>query len=344
MKIYDDYLDTIKTAISSDKKYRSKFSALSANEVNIEKAFSYANLNESVPQKRLLPSLSALANELGLAPNFDQQLGLHPDFAHLKGTDNIENHYIVSLFIDIKGSTNLFSKYEPETVLIINTTTQRAAIHTCLIFGGYVHRLQGDGLMVYFGGKGKEKTTAALRALQSASVFTYFVKYDLKKLSWSQQGIDKIFTRIGIDLGDDKDVLWSMAGIGEISEVTTCSLHTSLASKMQASADSNGIVIGDNVKNTLGLQIQNLVQPVSMRTGKQSDKYIFQIMDASFNYTQYDLDWLNFLKRQDFILTNMEGELSLKKKTNIPANRNIENLKPFAVPNKPYYYESGKLF
>lgn len=343
MKIYDDYISTIRTAISADKKSRSKFSTFEAFDGNIKKAFSYANLNESVPQKRLLPSLSALANELGLVPNFEQKLGLHPNFAHLKGTDKTENHYIVSAFIDIKGSTNLFSKYEPETVLIINTTIQRAAIHTCLIFGGYVHRLQGDGLMVYFGGKETDKSTAALRALQSASVFTYFVKYDLKKL-FLEQGIDKIFTRIGIDLGDDKDVVWSMAGIGEISEVTTCSLHTSLASKMQASADSNGIVVGDNVKNNIGLQFHNLVQPVSKRTGKESDRYIFQIPDENFNYTQYDLDWLNFLKRQEFILTNLDGDISLKQKTIIPPNRSIENLKPLAVPNKPYLNGIGKSF
>lgn len=343
MKIYDDYLSTIKTAISADKKYRSKFSAFSANDSSIQKSVSYATLNESVPQKRLLPSLSALANELGLVPNFDQQLGLHPDFAHLKGTNNTENHYIVSAFIDIKGSTNLFSRYEPETVLIINTTIQRAAIHTCLIFGGYIHRLQGDGLFVYFGGKGVDKGVATLRALQSASVFTYFVKYDLKNL-FLEQGIDKIFTRIGIDLGNNEDVLWSMAGIGEISEVTTCSLHTSLASKMQASAESNGIVVGDNVKNNIGLQFHNLVQPVSKRTGKESDRYIFQIQDENFNYTQYDLDWLNFLKKQEFILTNLNGEINLKQKTIIPPNRSIENLKPLAVPNKPYLNGIGKSF
>lgn len=335
MKIYDDYLNTIKTAISTDKKSQSKLSTFKAFDGGIRKAFSYTNLNESLPQKQLLPSLSALANELGLVPNFEQKLGLHPDFAHLKGTDKIENHYIVSTFIDIKGSTNLFSKYDPQTVLIINTAIQRAAIHTCLIFGGYVHRLQGDGLFVYFGGKDKDKSTSLLRALQSASVFTYFVKYDLKKV-FLEQGIDKIFTRIGIDLGDDMDVIWSMAGIGEISEVTTCSLHTSLASKMQASAESNGIVVGDNVKSNLNPQFHNLLQPVSKRTGMESDRYIFQIQDENFNYSQYDLDWLNFLKKQDFIITNLDGEINLKKKAEVSPDRNIENLQPIAVQNKPY--------
>lgn len=337
MKIYEDYLKTIKTAISADKKVISK-SGLSRSFSNesMNTRINLSSLNEIVPQKRLLPSLDVLAKELGLIPNFNQQLGLHPDFAYLKGTDKTENHYIVSVFIDIKGSTNLFSKYEPETVLIINTTIQRAAIHTCLIFGGYIHRLQGDGLFVYFGGKGIDKKTATLRAMQSASVFTYFVKHDLKNL-FLEQGIDKIFTRIGIDFGDDSDVIWSMAGIGDISEVTTCSLHTSLASKMQAYAESNGIVIGDNIKSKTDLKYQDLMTPVSKRTEKEQDRYIFRIPEDNFYYTQYDLDWWTFLKRQDFIATDLQGDINLKRKINIAPTRDINNLRPIAAENKPYW-------
>ncbi|WP_320167837.1 hypothetical protein [Mangrovibacterium marinum] len=342
MKIYDDYLKTIRTAISADKKVISKDSSFSAfSGESLRSRFNFSDLNKSVPPKRLLPSLDVLANELGLKPDFDQQLGLHPDFAYLKGTDRTENHYIVSAFIDIKGSTNLFAKYEPETVLIINTTIQRAAIHTCLIFGGYIHRLQGDGLFVYFGGKGVDKKMATLRALQSASVFTYFVKHDLKNL-FLEQGIDKIFTRIGIDFGDDADVTWSMAGIGEISEVTTCSLHTSLASKMQAYAESNGIVVGDKVKSNTDFAFQDLMTPVSKRTEKEQDRYIFRIPEEGFFYTQYDLDWMKFLKKQDFIATNLHGDLSVKRKTHIAPEREVKNLEPIAVKSKPYLNGSKK--
>jgi class 3 adenylate cyclase len=341
MKIYDDYLKTIRTAISADRKSQTGFSTFKTYDEGIRRAFSFADLNESVPQMQLLPSLKDLANEVGLTPKFDQKLGLHPDFAYLKGTDKTENHYIVSGFIDIKGSTQLFSRYDPETVLIINTTIQRAAIHTCLVFGGYVHRLQGDGLFVYFGGKNIEPKNAVLRALQSSSIFTYFVKNELKNL-FLEQDIDKIFTRIGIDLGKNEDVVWAMAGIGEISEVTTCSLYTSLACKMQASADSNGIVVGDNIKTNTDLQFRELMQPVSKRTERESDRYIFRIPNESFFYTQYDLDWLRFLKMQPFIVTDLNENVKLKRKNTIPFGRNIENLRPIAAQNKPYLNGSKK--
>lgn len=338
MNIYKDYLETIKLAMSADRKSGVSVSeGLNGFDGSFEKSFSYRNFLDKVPEKALLPSLDEFSREVGLHPNFNQQLGLHPDFAHLKKSEETENHYIVSVFIDIKGSTNLFRKYNPETVLIITNTIQRAAIHTCLIFGGYIHRLQGDGLFVYFGGKQVNMSTAVLRALQGTSVFSYFVKHDLKNL-FSEQGIENIYTRIGIDIGFDRDVIWSKAGLGEISEVTTCSLHTSLASKMQSFAESNGVVVGDNVKTQVNGDFHDLFKPVNNRTGNENDRYIYRIPDEGFNYTQYDFHWMKFLKKQDFISTDLQGNLSLKREKPVSyPHRSIENLAPIAVKSKPYF-------
>lgn len=335
MHIFDDYLKPIRAAIAADPKSGKLYENLSYSERSLQKGMDFKAFNEQVPEKRLLPNLADFARELDLTPNFEQALGLHPDFAHLKHSESIEDHYIVSMFVDIKGSTNLFKKYIPRTVWIISNTIQRAAIHTCLIFGGYVHRLQGDGLFVYFGSKNMTPQLAVKRALQFSSVFTYFVKEDLKNL-FIEQGIENIYTRIGIDLGYDRDVIWGMAGIGEISEVTTCSLHTSLASKMQSSAVSNGIVVGDHVKNESSA-LTEFYTPVCHRTKSENDRYIFQIPEERFNYTQYDFNWMAFLKRQDFIATDLYGQLQLKQKAVVVPNRNLANLAPIAATSKPFY-------
>jgi adenylate cyclase len=334
MNIYNDYLNTIKTAIASDTKSGIIGENLSFGNRNFNKAFSYKEFKNQFPEKRLLPSLADFANQIGLQPNFEQRLGAHPDFIHLKHTGETEKHYIISMFIDIKGSTNLFKRYTPETVLIVTNTIQKAAIHTCLIFGGYVHRLQGDGLFVYFGGKAINIPQAILYSLQSASVFSYFVKNDLKNL-FNEQGIEDINTRIGIDLGHAEDVVWAMAGMGEISEVTTCSLHTSLASKMQGNAVANGIVVGDNIKTHLPT-LKEFTSPVSHRTNNESDRYIFRIPEENFNYTQYDFSWLNFLKKQDFIVTDLQGNINLKKKTTISLGKSTDSLHSIAIHSKPY--------
>jgi class 3 adenylate cyclase len=335
MHIFDDYLKPIRAAIAADPKSGRLHENLTFNDRSFDKVFNLKSFNEQVPQKRLLPSLADFARTIGLTPNFDQHLGLHPDFSHLKHSENLEHHYIVSMFVDIKRSTNLFAKYTPQTVWIITNTIQRAAIHTCLIFGGYVHRLQGDGLFVYFGGKNMNASLAVERSLQFSSVFTYFVKEDLKSL-FTEQGIEQIFTRIGVDLGYEKDVVWGMAGIGEISEITTCSLHTSLASKMQSYAVSNGIVAGDHIKNETP-RLAEFFTPVCTRTGNENDRYIFRIPEERFNYTQYDFEWLKFLKKQDFIATDFYGNLQLKSKQTVLSNRDTTNLAPIAVVSKPYY-------
>lgn len=332
MKIYDDYLQPIRNAIAADGQTQN-FSQFAGG--NVKNKINLRALNEAVPEKRLLPSLDQFAQTLGLKPDFSQKLGSHPDFAYLKHTEQTEEHYIVSMFVDVRRSTQLYARYEPATVFVINNAIQRAAIHTALIFGGYVHRLQGDGLFAYFGGKNIPVKEAVSKALQFAGVYSYFVKHDLKNV-FEQQGIEQIYTRIGVDLGYTEDVVWAMAGIGEISEVTTFSLHTNLASKMQSNAVSNGIVAGDHIKKEMPL-LQEFFTPVCQRTGKDADRYIFEIPKKGFRYTQHDFDWLKFLKRQDFIATDIYGDIQLKQKQAPAIYANSNSMAPIAVKSKPYY-------
>ncbi len=343
MEIFKDYKNTIRAAMEADLKRKRMFSNIPNQSLNesISKGMDHVGLNRSdilalSHKKEILSSLNVLAEELGVTVDFNQPTGAHPDFVQLKGTNNIEYHYITSIFIDVKGSTSLFAKYSPDVVSIIVNTIQQAGIHLTLLFGGYVHRLQGDGLFAYFGGKNVSKNTSVLKALQATSLFTYFIKNDLKEL-FLKQGIDKIFTRIGIDLGEDEDVAWFDAGIGEISEVTTSSLHTSLAPKMQSHAESNGIVVGDNVKGYAEYSDQLLMAPVSKRTGDENNQYIFQNQSAGINYAQYDFEWLKFLKRQSFIITDTSGEkLEIKGKPDYSTD-NLSSLGAIASKNKPFY-------
>lgn len=335
MRIYNNYLDTIELAMKSDP-LNTRLN-VSQNYPGIHgipslsKGLSYTEFENRIPSNQLQPGLQNLSEGLGMIPNFNQKLGQHPDFEHLKYSRGSEKHYIVSLFLDIKGSTNLFKKYTNETVAIIINTIQRAAIHTCLVFGGYIQRLHGDGMFIYFGGKDISIRMATLRSLQFASLFTYFAKNDLKDL-FIRNKIDPIFTRVGIDLGYDEDVVWSLAGIGDISEVTTCSLHTSLASKMQQNAQGNGIVVGEKVKREV-LDHEDLFTLVCHRTNEENDRYIFKIPEINFNYSQYDLEWFKFLKRQEFIFTNLQGKIGIKSRNH---KNNSADLIPIAIKSKPY--------
>ena len=39
-----------------------------------------------------------------------ETIGTHPHFIDIEGTDNIENYYAVSMFVDIKNSTSIYLK------------------------------------------------------------------------------------------------------------------------------------------------------------------------------------------------------------------------------------------
>lgn len=331
MNIFNDYTNVLRNVMQEGSK-NGKREITHSGDIpgigDIIKRDSFPPSKEGEKESIFLPSLQEFANAFGTSFDFSQGLGQHPDFAYLKDSGNIELHYIVSMFIDIKGSTNLFKKYRPDIVYLITKIIQDTAIHISLIFGGYVHRLQGDGLFVYFGGKGIEKKLAIERALQNASVFSYYVKNDLKDL-FLEQEIEPIYTRIGIDFGDDDDVLWYRAGVGEICEVTTCSLHTSLANKMQGYAENNGVVVGDNIKK---FSDPKFFKPVSARDRK-APHFIFEIPDISFKYVQHDFDWFQYLKVQPFIVTDQFGNVKIKSKA---AIRQSQNIRPIACQNTPY--------
>jgi hypothetical protein len=173
-------------------------------------------------------------------------------------------------------------------------------------------------------------------ALSAASFFTYFIKNDLKSI-FLEQGIENIYTRIGIDTGKTEDVLWHVAGIGECSEITTCSLHTSLAAHMQGNAPGNGIMVGDNVKDNSG------VSPAlySIKRGKDGEevRYIYQIPEENFNYTQWVFEWERHLKNHPSIKTGNDGSIYFAPFTpSVPASqKNMEYLTKQAGEYKPYY-------
>jgi len=163
-------------------------------------------------------------------------------------------------------------------------------------------------------------------------MYSYFVENELKQFL-SSFGIEKISIRSGVDLGDDHEVLWGSCGIDDISEVTTCSLHTSLASKMQNGARSCGIVAGANIKEAIAGS-EEYFTVVSSRTKDENDRYIFRDPDKGFYYTQYDFNWEKFLKSQPGTFLDQYGKVGFRVNEN--TQRDIENLRPIAELSKPY--------
>ncbi len=305
MKLFENYLNGISDIVNKRETRTKTFSSFSGNEYeSLSKGLIYENRELQKSGKVLMEfDSSQLTTLFGNNPSsFDKiRIGTHPDFENI-GFNEFENHYCVTMFMDIRGSTRLNGKYSLFEIRKIKDTLLTLAIYVSSHFGGHIHRLQGDGIFIQFVRKRIKEQDAVINALNAASILTHFVSSDLAEI-FKDIGIDPLKIRIGIDLGFKEDVLWSHYGVPACSELTTTSLHTDLASKLQANAPSNGILVGNNIKEVLDIKPE-FCQDVRNSDG-ETDYYIFK---GFINYRKYNFNWINYLKSFDFVKLNSDGK------------------------------------
>src|SRR3954452_13849677 len=99
------------------------------------------------------------------------------DFVRNRNRVNIgEEHYVVSMFIDMRGSTRLAETRLPfDTVFLINRFLE-AASQAVVDSGGQPNQFVGDGLLALFG-LDCDPATACRQAIRAAAVVTSNVEY-----------------------------------------------------------------------------------------------------------------------------------------------------------------------
>lgn len=295
--IFQDF--TKSTFAMADKRYESKkhgsFLRASMESADFE-AF-LPNLGLYTDDDFLEQTKEKFRNLVGKEGRYKHRetIGTHPDFTRLEGTDNIENHYAVSMFVDIKNSTSIYlktgdlvwTKTFKNTVLRIITTFMQ-------VFDGHVHRLQGDAVFGYFVWKDKCEEDAVIDALNTASFLLYYIQNGLNK-ELESLGYEPLKLRTGIDFGNRDEVIWSEYGLAPATEVTTTSLHTDLAAKLQNRASSNTIMIGDNIKEILDLPDEFIEIKTYQKDYKiKEDKYILEKPEKKYRMWLFKHD--NYLK------------------------------------------------
>lgn len=184
---------------------------------------------------------------------FSTSIGTHPDFIDKSKLPCYQ--YICSLFLDISGSTKLGLKFPLSKVRLYKNAILTTAIEIFQAFDGHIHRLQGDAVFAYFGHKKMKISDAIINALNAASLMQSYNKHTLSKF-FEENDLPPLKIRIGIDIGDNNEVLWSEYGIGNVTEVTSTSIHTDLAAKLQSKSPKNKIMIGENIYKYLDLSNQ----------------------------------------------------------------------------------------
>jgi adenylate cyclase len=253
---------------------------------------------------------SFLEDKFGLNPHSFPfiTIGPHPDFNDLADTNYI-NHHCVSVFVDIKGSTRLIEKYSLLEVRLIKDSLLTLSIQVANQFGGHVHRLQGDGIFLQFVRRNKHENDAIINALNASSILTYFVTKDLAEIM-EQFNLRPLKIRVGIDFGSSEHVLWSYYGIPGCNELTTTSLHTDMAAKLQSKAYDNNILIGGNVKEKLDLKPE-FYSIFETETNKEKVFYI----SNQFTYKFFVFNWQEYLLSLPFMGKASDGKtIEVKEK------------------------------
>lgn len=226
-------------------------------------------------------------------------IGDHPDFKHIDH-HSTEYNYAVSMFIDIKGSTRLIEIVDGlEELRRIKDTILTLAIHVVNFFGGHIQRMQGDAVFAVFCRKGGDPLSSCVGALNAASVLSQFIKNEFSEAIKSM-GLEKsISIRTGIDIGADHEVLWSRYGIPECGELTTTSVHTDMAAKLQQHAPKNGVMIGDNVREIMDMD-ESLYSIKSFIEDGERKLIPSLYPSTKMSYNMHVFDWEKFLCTYSF--------------------------------------------
>lgn len=288
--LYNDYITRISDILDKKPTLRT-FSV-----EGLEKAVNSTAIREAKGSSSSLPVPRSQLPTLFGVPSGSKSvptIGTHPNFTDMKFGDK-RFQYCASMFIDIKGSTNLSINYNLEQVRMMKDAILSLCIQTVTVFGGHVQRLQGDGLYVQFTDKSIHRNNMMINALNAASVLCQFVSTTLADL-FQQRSLKPLRIKVGIDFAENEKCLWSHYGLPGCNELTATSLHVDLAAKLQSRCASNEIRIGQYVKQFLDLPSEFLKIPV--KENGEEDIYI----KSSVNYRQYIFDWQNYLLMFDFV-------------------------------------------
>ncbi|MGS4633918.1 hypothetical protein [Enterobacter roggenkampii] len=125
-----------------------------------------------------------------------------------------------------------------ETVFNIKNTIIKYAIEIIQAFDGHVHRIMGDAVMAFFRTKEHEASESLMmkNAVDSINCATYLIEFMEKVITpiIEEQGADEpVGIRVGVDYGNNDDVIWGNYGAFGAFEVTATSYNVDVAAKLQ---------------------------------------------------------------------------------------------------------------
>ena len=171
------------------------------------------------------------------------------DFVRNRRRINIgEERYVVSMFVDMRGSTKLSEERLPFDIVFLINRFVDAASQAVTEAGGQPNQFVGDGVLALFG-LDVDRATACRQALRAAALVASNVAY--LNHQFATEVRDPIQYGIGIHAGP---MLIGRIGYGEAVDLTVVGNAVNVASRLEAVAKQKGfqIVMSSDVATYAG--------------------------------------------------------------------------------------------
>jgi class 3 adenylate cyclase/predicted ATPase len=164
-------------------------------------------------------------------------------------TTDAERRQVTVLFSDLVGSTALSAGMDPEDLREVISAYQKCVAETVRLFGGFVAKYMGDGVVVYFGYPQAHEDDAERAVRAGLDLVAAVARLKTRAL---------LQIRVGIATG--LVVVGDLIGSGEAQERGIVGDTPNLAARLQGIAEPNMVVIADNTRRLLGnlFELQDL--------------------------------------------------------------------------------------
>ncbi len=234
--------------------------------------------------------------------------GGHPDYDYLSTNGYIgktESGRITAFFFDLKNFTKYYRLLDnKEKVYKAKAASIEAIIQVCYLYGGHLHEIPGDGVLIFFGGRDSDHYITAYQALMAITDAMVILEDQIIPEYNTDQYPD-IYPKMGIDFGD---ATWGAYGASPLYETKATSFNVDIASKMMKWCNSKDIAIGDDFRKHLELD------PKYLEKISESYRKILTIkgQERKIDYSFWRFDWKNFKKDK------MDDEVDLKNISTYP--------------------------
>jgi class 3 adenylate cyclase len=164
-----------------------------------------------------------------------------PTLREPRPQDTAERRQVTVMFSDLVGSTALSARMDPEDLREVISAYQKCVVETVQLFGGFVAKYMGDGILVYFGYPRAHEDDVE-RAVRSG--------LELVQTIGALKSGPPLQTRVGIATG--LVVVGDLIGSGEAHERGIVGETPNLAARLQGLAEPNSVVIAESTRKLLG--------------------------------------------------------------------------------------------